>query len=804
MVRPRHFLLLLPLLAVATSVVTSSAAPLLLEDVTAISPTRVLDTRLGLGAPTGPLVTGVDLSVAVPAPAGATAAMVNITAVDALADGWIKAWPCDGPRPATSSLNFTPGIAAANAAIVRLAASRICLASSVSVQVVVDVTGWFSGTTDFAASTPNRLVDTRVTGNPLLAGQERRFKVAGTPGIDASATMAALNLTVDRPAQAGWVVAYPCGQPTNASTVNFSAGEIVANFTFVGLASGDVCVKSLRDVQLVVDTFGWSAAAGRLQVHSPTRLLDTRDNASWGQGPAPSGGTIVLRVAGRGGVPNTADAALLTVTVADPTGFGFVTVWPCDQALPLASTVNTFPNALRSNLTMVKLSVVNGEACLRYAASNLTPTSLIVDAVGWVTGSAVRASGSPCSIAGAAFCETFDAPAGQGTRTGDLDPVLWGVSRVGNTNPSQGTLNDISQASMQGCGTTAWVMTPNDVRICDGQLFETVNDGGGVVNLDTYPKQPFDFAGRTGKVTFDVSADSDGSHGAWPEFVITDKPVPGTRVTISGGTPAAAANEVGFSMDACTSGPGGTTGVGTIFVTRNNVYSEPAFNGTGCVTKGSARSMNHFEVRISQNHLEVWGTDAGGTALKQLAVADNLGLTFTKGLVWLNDVHYNARKAVEPCDCWTQWNHTFTWDNLGCDGPKTYRDLGFDVPDANVPGASAPAGDPTRRVGYQIGRGPTTLTVPGVRRDQTPTGALVVLNTYSFGATVPSVSVNGNAFIDTPLPPQFSTYGWESLAIPVPLQQVHDGANTLTFTSADSSTTIANISIILVAGAAVP
>jgi hypothetical protein len=453
---------------------------------------------------------------------------------------------------------------------------------------------------------------------------------------------------------------------------------------------------------------------------------------------------------------------------------------------------------------MVKLSQVNGEACLRYSASNLTPTSLIVDAVGWVTGSAVRASGSPCGIAGAAFCETFDAPAGQGTRTGDLDPVLWGVSRLGNINPGGGIANDIAQVSMQGCGTTAWVMTPNDVRICDGQLFETVNDGGIVVNLDTYPKQPFDFSGRTGRVTFDVSADSDGSHGAWPEFVITDKPVPGTRVTISGGTPPAAMNEVGFSLDGCTSGPGGTTAVGTVFVNRNGVYEEVGHESKGCVTKGSARSMNHFEVRISVNHLEVWGTDAGGTVLKQLAVADNLGLTFTKGLVWLNDVHYNARKAVEPCGCGTQWNHTFTWDNLGFDGPKTYRDLGFDVPDANVPGAPATAGDPTRRVGFQIGRGPTTLTVPGVRRDQTPTGALVVLNTYSFGVTVPSVSVNGNAFVVPPLPPQFSTNGWETLAIPVPLDQVHDGTNTLTFTSGDSSTTIANISIILVAGAAVP
>jgi hypothetical protein len=804
MPRPKLSLLLVPVLALGPAVGDLSAAPLRITDVISIQPTRVLDTRLGLGATVGPLLPGVDLSVDMHAPAGATAVMVNLTAVDGVGNGWIKAWPCDEGHPATSSLNFTPVIASANAAIVRLAAGRICLASMVPVQVVVDVTGWYTGTDDITASSPNRLLDTRVTGNPLVAGQERRLKVAGTPGINASASMAALNITVDRPAQAGWVVAYPCDQPTNGSTVNFSAGEIVASFTLVGLSAGDVCLKSLRDVQLVVDSFGWSTGAGRLKVQSPTRLLDTRDNATWGQGPSRAGDTLRLRVAGRAGVPNTADAAVLTVTVANPSGNGFVTVWPCDQPIPTASTINTFPGELRSNLALVKLSVVDGEACLRYSSSNLTPTDLIVDAVGWVTGTAVRASGSPCGISGAAFCETFDFPSGGGTRTGDLSPVLWGVSRLGNINPGGGIANDIAGLTMTGCGTTALSYTPNDVRICDGQMFETVNDGGGVANLDTYPKQPFDFTDRTGKVTFDLSADSDGTHGAWPEFLITDKPIPGARVSISGGIPPGAVNEIGFSLDGCTSGPGGSTGVGTVFATKSGVYSELNFSSTGCVTKGSARSMNHFEVRINKTHLEVWGTDAGGTALKQLAVADNLGLTLEKGLVWLNDVHYNARKAVEPCECGTEYNHTFTWDNLGFDGPKTYRDLGFDVPDANVPGASATAGDSTRRVGFKIGAGPVTLTTAPVRRDQTPTGAQVVFNTYSFGQTVPSVSVNGNPPIATAWPAGWTTYSWSSISVPVPLDQVHDGANTITFTSGDASTTIANISIILVAASPVP
>jgi hypothetical protein len=409
-----------------------------------------------------------------------------------------------------------------------------------------------------------------------------------------------------------------------------------------------------------------------------------------------------------------------------------------------------------------------------------------------------------CGLAAPVFCETFDGPAGNGGRTGDLNQTLWGVSRVGNINPGQ-FVDDVAQVSVSGCGTSAWVMAPADVRVCDGMMFEAVNDGGGVAGLHTYPKQPFDFAGRTGRVTFDVSADSEGSHGAWPEFVITDKPVPGTRVAISGVAPPVAMNEVGFSLTGCGLGGGGTlSGVGAVFVSRNGVYAEVPFTTQECVTKGSARALNHFEVRVSQSRLEVWGTDAGSSSLKMLGFADGLGLTFSKGLVWLDDVHYNARKAIEPCECGTQWNHTFVWDNLGFDGPRTYRDLGFDVADANVPGNPPFAGDPSVRVGYQVGTGPMSFPVAGVRHDQTPTGAIVVFNFYSFGQAVPSVSVNGNAPVATAWPSSWASYAWNSIAVPIPLAQVHDGTNTITFTSPEGSMTVANISLILIAGAPIP
>ena len=58
----------------------------------------------------------------------------------------------------------------------------------------------------------------------------------------------------------------------------------------------------------------------------------------------------------------------------------------------------------------------------------------------------------------------------------------------------------------------------SDVLICNSHLVEGLDDAQGVVSLAMYPKQPFDFAGRTGKVVLVVSDESQGSNAACPEF----------------------------------------------------------------------------------------------------------------------------------------------------------------------------------------------------------------------------------------------------------------------------------------------
>lgn len=380
--------------ALVMGIGVARAAPL--QPATAISPTRVLDTRSGIGAARGRLDPGAIISVAMTsaATAGASSVLVNLTATDALAAGYVTAWPCNEAMPPTSVLNFTTDHAVPNLIAIKSPGAGLCLTASAPVHLLGDVQGWFTGTDDFQGTTPSRLLDTRLGRNPLGAMVERRLRVAGTGGISPTAAAAAVNLTIVRPSRAGYLVAYPCGQSTDSSTVTFRAGETVANLTFVALAGGDICLLSSVASDVIVDSFGWTNSVNELRVKSPARVVDTRQAAQWPYG-ALGAGPLEVRIAGKSGVANDAGAALLTITAVDGTSGGYVTAWPCDQVKPVSSVVNLWPGVLRSNLALLALSSVNGSICIQSTTYDGSPLHVIVDAVGWLTGGPSRTPPPP-------------------------------------------------------------------------------------------------------------------------------------------------------------------------------------------------------------------------------------------------------------------------------------------------------------------------------------------------------------------------------------------------------------------------
>jgi len=419
----------------------------------------------------------------------------------------------------------------------------------------------------------------------------------------------------------------------------------------------------------------------------------------------------------------------------------------------------------------------------------------------------------PCGLNQTALCETFDQPAGIGNRSGQLNGTLWGVSRAiggSGTNFGQQEYNAWSPTQMQACGGTTTVQPDNDVIICNGQVREAVNDNDDVITLAMYAKQPFDFAGRTGIVAFDVSNDTLGTHTEWPEFWLTDQPVP-TPFTHFGSWLAAPRNGLGLRFAAATQPFQGYNiapacpndqferwSMDSAVVSRNYVIDDQANGGAihsqmlDCVIGSSGPgNMNHVELHISQNQIDAYATDAGTTApLKHIAVVQNANLTFTRGLVWLEDVHYNAAKFGG------QTQHTFSWDNMGFDGPVLARDLAFDAPDALTPVAGYPG---KINLGYSSlpGNGPQ-LTVPNVTGIQNAAAGLLTFNFFHYDApsTITYV-VNGHSHsVAWPYPDQ-SFLSWRTLAVPVPLSEVVAGNNTVSITS-DQQLVVANVDLVMV------
>jgi IPT/TIG domain-containing protein/putative pyrroloquinoline-quinone binding quinoprotein len=120
---------------------------------------------------------------------------------------------------------------------------------------------------DFFTLAPCRVLDTRNPNGPLGgpalgAGTERRFTLAGTCGIPASAKAVSINVTVTQSTAAGFVTLFQglTALPQTAS-LDYSAGQTRANNAVVALGSaGDVTVHSGQasgTVQVIIDVNGY-------------------------------------------------------------------------------------------------------------------------------------------------------------------------------------------------------------------------------------------------------------------------------------------------------------------------------------------------------------------------------------------------------------------------------------------------------------------------------------------------------------------------------------------------------------------
>ena len=118
-----------------------------------------------------------------------------------------------------------------------------------------------------------------------------------------------------------------------------------------------MCIFTDKATHLLADVNGYFIADPAFTSLSPARFLDTRsatgtfDAGNVVAGPVAAGSTTKVNVRSRGMVPANATAVVLNVTAVGPAADGFATVFPCDEAVPVASNLNyqvgdDIPNAV--------------------------------------------------------------------------------------------------------------------------------------------------------------------------------------------------------------------------------------------------------------------------------------------------------------------------------------------------------------------------------------------------------------------------------------------------------------------------
>jgi hypothetical protein len=366
---------------------------------------------------------------------------------------------------------------------------------------------------------------------------------------------------------------------------------------------------------------------------------------------------------------------------------------------------------------------------------------------------AARPPTGSCGLTQPAFCDTFEAPS-PGGNAGDLDDTEWSAARIGSGGFEQGRINRVGPTTLVGCGTTRGnlgavtstnlgIMPPADLSICSGgSAWKSSHlsmswDDHGSFNIQSFRiRRPFDFAGRTGIIAFDVDGHGavPGGHGFWMNVCIASDPVP---APYQDGVTTALYPKAGLCIEFEGGGQGfcpsplyggdGTCNAVSNFINLQNYNGKqskahrPKEGGYYKTLPASLafrttydEVLNHMEVHISESRVEVFASDAGAapSTMHSVAVVDKatspefFPLPLTRGYVNFQQTHYNAPKYAytdptctdvcctegepAPADCTGTCArtcpvqpsyHTYHWDNIGFDGPVFPTPRAYEVPD---------------------------------------------------------------------------------------------------------------------------
>jgi hypothetical protein len=381
-----------------------------------LTPTRILDTRIGLGL-SGKLVAGFPRTFKVSGdlggtlgtvvPSSAVAVVGNVTVTGANSAGYVYLGPDFTSTPRSSTLNFPAGDDRANGVTVPLDSNGSLSAVFMgtpgrSTHLIFDITGYYlpddSGSF-FVAVAPARLLDSRsgiggsvtfTTKVPQTFAVRGRTDSQGRVIIPADALAVTGNLTITNQSSNGYAYVGPASSSVpGSSSLNAPLGDNRANNVTVALdETGSLSAVYVgpdgSHADLIFDVAGYFTRSGgwRFVPATPTRLLDSRTgNGLSGKFYATTPRTLTVR--GRWPVPAEAQAVTGNLTVTSQTALGYGSMAPSVPTYPPDSSTINFPvGDNRANGVTLMLSP-SGTMDVVYGATAGAKTDFIFDVSGY-------------------------------------------------------------------------------------------------------------------------------------------------------------------------------------------------------------------------------------------------------------------------------------------------------------------------------------------------------------------------------------------------------------------------------------
>jgi subtilisin family serine protease len=392
-----------------------------------LPPQRILDTRIGVGAPKAPMGPQSTLPLQVTGrggvpSSGVSAVVLNVTATNVSAATFITVYPAGATRPTASALNTVKGWTGANSVTVGVGTGGVVdIFNNVgTTDMIADVVGFYAADATMVPITgpsggpygiggeyqpviPARVFDSRDPTNVATHGQPLSANHAVTVGADfgkaANFHVRALviNLTAVTPSAPGYLASWDgSGSPPGTSTLNYTpATYAVPNMAVVpvqyigGLATIGIFTNATTHV--VVDVMGFfddSVLGGglRFEPMAPERLVDTRV----GLAATPLGPAVTATITT--GSPPTSGSSrgfALNVTAVAPTASTYLSVWPANipgMGVPFVSNLNAAPGQIIPNSVYTLVGPLNllpgaGDGAFN-VYNNAGTTDLVVDLVG--------------------------------------------------------------------------------------------------------------------------------------------------------------------------------------------------------------------------------------------------------------------------------------------------------------------------------------------------------------------------------------------------------------------------------------